>query len=1488
MRTLLARTFLLGLFILISSTSFSQWKRVNLGNEDSDMVYIDHVAGDTVYVTGGVAMFKTVNAGNTWTTIPLDLLASSLSRTHFFNSKKGVAVGEIVGSNTESVVYTADGAVTWGFVHIYNGSNWPREFHTLDFPSASTGYAAGTNGRIIKSTNNGLSWSLVYSDGSTNFLAADFDAASHGYILSSRWVQEFNGSALIKTVFNNNENNFVDISVLGAGQVFAVTPSKLQYTVNNGTASTTRPFPYAQITKVYARTVDNIYLGTNKGLYVTKDAGVHWELYKETEGTVVRDIYFTTSGHGYLVGDNGKIFVSDNFGGNNTAPIARFSTTTAGNCGSTSLFLNNESYNGYSYKWVIDNQVVSTQYNHEARFSTRTSGDVSLVVSNGLASDTLTQQFYVDVQNVHANAGPDVSACADERVYLQATSTGGYYYKWTPATGLSDPNIANPIATSTATAEYVVAISNDFGCTDKDTVRINRASVIPGPTWVKTNANPQLQVNDMQMISDTKGFALASNKLLVTNDAGVSWSQHPTFDGDNNWTFMFSDIDFNDPDTGFVVSSRLYKTVDGGETFEGVRMLFPDHQDSRYLNAGEFINSKVGYVAGITGFGGTFIYGTRDGGETWQRQLGVEGQIRRILHVRGDTLVAIGASYYYGSLFYITTDGVNWRQCQYDRKDYEEIQDATFINKTTGYAVGNGNKIWKTTDSGLSWNVDYITTQKDFAPTAITFINENVGFLGSWHSMTYRVLQTVNGGACWQDVGEAAQVTVFSTLNRLYSHKNTLFAMGRRWVESGGSITTPGEIYRTVINVGNAPNAPTGNSKQSFCMSAKVSNLIATGTDIKWYKVPFGGPALTPTTSLSDGTYYASQTVNGTESVSRLEVKVVVNGIAAPTGNALQKFCSGAKVSNLVATGGDIKWYSASTGGVPISTSTILVHGTHYYATQTNDGCESLPRLDVTASVGDNTPPTGSSTQIFCSTAYPGNLVANGQNLKWYATAVGGNPLDNFQWLSDNTSYYGSQTINGCESTSRLKVTVTYVTSWYPTAPYEQTFCTGTTVSALQATGTNLKWYSTETGPSLLTPTTVLINDANYYVTQTISGCESPRTRVRVFAKTPAKPTGIANQNFCDGGTLASIVANGTAIKWYSVETGGSPLPMSTLLVNGTTYYGTQTINDCESLVRLQVTTTVGAPIPAGNSLQVFCPGATVASLKATGTSVKWFSVENGGSPLASSTVLIDGMNYYASQMMNGCESSRLKVTVAVGALTKPTGNSSQTFCVGATIADLIVTGVGVKWYGQEVGGSPLMTTSVLTNNTSYFASQSTGSCESAERLKITAIINTTPLPAGPAVQEHNVGEALSDLEITGSNIKWYSNESEAKNKVNELSSSTLLENKTYFATQTLSGCEGLPLEVLVKLIEVVTGLGDSNDHLALYPNPVRAELMITHGKVIDHVTLTNALGQEVLTRNVNSKSVTLNTGDLTAGVYMVKIVVDGEVVAKRIVKVVG
>jgi len=85
--------------------------------------------------------------------------------------------------------------------------------------------------------------------------------------------------------------------------------------------------------------------------------------------------------------------------------------------------------------------------------------------------------------------------------------------------------------------------------------------------------------------------------------------------------------------------------------------------------------------------------------------------------------------------------------------------------------------------------------------------------------------------------------------------------------------------------------------------------------------------------------------------------------------------------------------------------------------------------------------------------------------------------------------------------------------------------------------------------------------------------------------------------------------------------------------------------NGCISSNNLVITTNTSPP-PTATS-QTFNTSATVSSLMAVGSNIQWYNDITGGKVLDLSTVLQTG-KYYASQTINGCESSRTAVDVII------------------------------------------------------------------------------------------------------------------------------------------------------------------------------------------------------------------------------------------------
>ena len=213
-----------------------------------------------------------------------------------------------------------------------------------------------------------------------------------------------------------------------------------------------------------------------------------------------------------------------------------------------------------------------------------------------------------------------------------------------------------------------------------------------------------------------------------------------------------------------------------------------------------------------------------------------------------------------------------------------------------------------------------------------------------------------------------------------------------------------------------------------------MADLVTNEGSTTWYNQASGGTAYNGTDALSDGTtYYGEITLNGCPSTTRLAVAVNVYTTAAPTGDAVQNFCSqdSPTVGDLVTVEGSTTWYNQASGGTAYAGTDALSDGTIYYGEITANGCVSTSRLAVTVNVYSTAAPTGDAAQSFCGYDSPtvASLSTNESNVTWYNQATGGTAYAGTDALTDGTIYYGEITENGCASTSRLSVTVTLTTN---------------------------------------------------------------------------------------------------------------------------------------------------------------------------------------------------------------------------------------------------------------------------------------------------------------------------------------------------------------------------------------------------------------------------------------------------------------------------
>ena len=322
-------------------------------------------------------------------------------------------------------------------------------------------------------------------------------------------------------------------------------------------------------------------------------------------------------------------------------------------------------------------------------------------------------------------------------------------------------------------------------------------------------------------------------------------------------------------------------------------------------------------------------------------------------------------------------------------------------------------------------------------------------------------------------------------------------------------------------------------------------------------------------------------------------------------------------------------------------------------------------------------------------------------------------------------------------------------------------------------------------------------------------------------------PTGDSVQTFCGSATIGDLYVDGASIQWYANAAGGTPLLTTDNLVNGTTYYASQTVV-CEGTNRFAVSVNV-APYPTTvNSSLTNCDdnedGFVTFDLTSANTSISsesgltfvyyvdYFDAISNSNPILNPSAFINSSNpqtiYVKVLNANNC-TSIVELTLNVTTTLAPTGNAAQTFCATSTLSDLVVSGTSILWYDAPTIGNLLPSTTALVSGTTYYASQTDNSCESVSRLAIT--VTDTCL-------------STEESSFNSSNFKFY-------------------------------------------------------------PNPVKDILNLNYSETISKVQIMNILGQEVLVKTIKATQGQVDMSQLPSGNYLVK--VTGENNQVKIVKVV-
>ena len=192
---------------------------------------------------------------------------------------------------------------------------------------------------------------------------------------------------------------------------------------------------------------------------------------------------------------------------------------------------------GQFYSWSPSDGLSSSDLSNPTASPLQTT-TYTLVVTDTAGCDAVTDNVTVIVNQLPtANAGVDDTITVSSSVQL--IGTGGLQFSWTPVEGLSNANLFNPIASPDSTTQYVLTVTDLFGCSNTDTVEIVVYD-FADPIWLPTAFTPDGNGrNDVLYVRGggfkTFDFSIYNrygDLIFVSRDIALGWDGKSQFTSD--------------------------------------------------------------------------------------------------------------------------------------------------------------------------------------------------------------------------------------------------------------------------------------------------------------------------------------------------------------------------------------------------------------------------------------------------------------------------------------------------------------------------------------------------------------------------------------------------------------------------------------------------------------------------------------------------------------------------------------------------------------------------------------------------------------------------------------------------------------------------------------------------------------------------------------------------------------------------------------------
>lgn len=919
-----------------------------------------------------------------------------------------------------------------------------------------------------------------------------------------------------------------------------------------------------------------------------------------------------------------------------------------------------------SYNWIVPNTSSSL-------FLVRITSNIIAVI-NDVSNSPSTLVVPV------AQAGANLFLCQGDSIQLNGSGNGSF--SWSPATGLSATNIANPKASPTSTTNYTLTVTNAFGCTTTDQVTV---TVSPKPNLVITGDTVICSGNSTQL----QASGASSYTWSPTSGLSNPNASNPIFTPGTSTNYRLIGTNNGCTDTAFVrivvnpSPATPTATALGATTFcqgDSVFLSSSATTGNQWYRNGQPITGETNGILLVKTPGSYYV--RANAGSCFTNSNVIAVVVNAIpptpqITSSGSLQFCVGGSV---TLTSSSLTGNTWLR---NNVAITGANAQTFTATTAGtYTVRVSNGSCTATSSGLSVNVTpALPTPTISASGPLTICSvDSVVLTASDVTGSWRWLR--NGNLLPADSSRTLVVQTSGS----YAVR----------IERGGCSATSVAVN---ITVNPSPTSPTiaASGSLTFCQGDSVTLSSPLSAGLQWLLNgnPIAGATTSTLTVKNSGNYTLRQTLSGCSATSAITT-VTSNplpSLPVITPGFDQTLCDGQSV--VLRTIGNFQQYQWQNNLVDIpgatSDSLVVTSNGNYRLVVTNAaGCsrnsddvalnfQPLPQVPTITANGPLTFCSGNSVK----------LSTGGVVVQWFRNGQSLNVTSDSLIVSQSGNYT-ARNVNpiGCFSES---ASTNIQVNNLPATPVIT--ANGPLVQCAGSSITLSSNQSVEGAQWLLNGQPITgANDSNIVVTSSgnyqlrsvnTSGCESNSNSLNITIHPVPNAATIAPSGattFCQGGQVILRATNTTGNRQWMLN--GQPLANAsadTLLVSQSGNYQLQLTNNfnCSSqsnTVTVTVNPVPTAPIvlPTGNT--TLCDGQTLTLRASAGNgSFQWL---RNGSPITGAiadSFVANSAGSYRLRLTNtfGCTSLSAFTTLSiVPNPTTPTlqATTATTFCEGGQV----------------------------------------------------------------------------------------------------------------------------------------------------------------------------------------------------------------------------